>query len=182
MRRIAAWAQHGAGYPAGVKSRWSWAVIAGVAVAALVAVALLGRAVAGGSEPSSRADYQAAVVAARDRVDFALGRLSQAQSLDELTTRMDEAAVVIHRAAGDIRDTTPPAGLESQNGRLAVHLDSLSTDVQGIADQLREPGYEDLLQGSEGLDFPSWDKVNSVLAELKKQGIVVEPLSRHTTS
>lgn len=54
--------------------------------------------------------------------------------------------------------------------------------MQGIADQLREPGYEDLLQGSEGLDFPSWDKVNSVLVELKKHGIVVEPLSRHTTS
>jgi hypothetical protein len=182
MLRIAAGTQHEAGYPAEVKSRWSWAVIAAVAVAALVAVALLGRAVAGGSNPSSQADYQAKVVTERDRVDFALGRLSQAQSLDELTTRMDEAAAVIHKSAGELRDTKPPTGLESQNGRLAVHLESLSTDVQGIADQLREPGYEDLLQGSEGLDFPSWDKVNSVLVELKKHGIVVEPLSRHTTS
>jgi len=182
MLRIAAGAQHEAGYPADVKSKWSWAVIAAVAVAALVAVALLGRAVAGGSEPSSKADYQTAVVAARDRVDFALGRLSKAQSLDELTTRMDEAAVVIHKTAGELKGTTAPTGLESQNGRLVIQLDSLADDVQGIADQLRVPGYDDLLQGSEGLDFPSWDKVNSVLAELRKQGIVVEPLSRHTTA
>ena len=164
-----------------MKSRWSWAVIAGVTVAALVAAVVLGRAIAGGSEPSSRADYQVAVVTARDRVDFALGRLSRAKSLEELTTRMDEAAAVIDKTAGELDDTTAPADLESQNGRLVADLESLATDVQGIADQLRVPGFEDILRGSEGLNFPSWDKVNNVLVELRRLGIDVEPLSRHTT-
>ena len=91
---------------------------------------------------------------ARDRVDFALGRLSKAKSLEELTTRMDEAAAVIGKTAGELDDTTAPADLESQNVRLVAQLESLSTDVQGIADQLRVPGYEDILQGAEGLDFP----------------------------
>ena len=164
-----------------MKSRWSWAVIAGVTVAALVAAVVLGRAIAGGSEPSSRADYQVAVVTARDRVDFALGRLSRAKSLEELTTRMDEAAAVIDKTAGELDNTTAPADLESQNGRLVADLESLATDVQGIADQLRVPGFEDILRGSEGLNFPSWDKVNNVLVELRRLGIDVEPLSRHTT-
>jgi hypothetical protein len=164
-----------------VKSRWSWAVIAGVTVAALVAAVVLGRAIAGGNQPSSRADYQVAVVTARDRVDFVLGRLSRAKSLEELTTRMDEAAAVIDKTAGELDDTTAPADLESQNGRLVADLESLATDVQGIADQLRVPGFEDILRGSEGLNFPSWDKVNNVLVELRRLGIDVEPLSRHTT-
>ena len=95
---------------------------------------------------------------------------------------MDEAAVVIDKSAGELDDTTAPADLESQNVRLVAQLESLSTDVQGIADQLRVPGYDDILQGAEGLDFPSWDKVNTVLAELRELGIDVEPLSRHTTT
>jgi hypothetical protein len=94
---------------------------------------------------------------------------------------MDEAAAVIDKSAGELDDTTAPAGLESQNGRLVVQLESLAADVQGIADQLRVPGFDDILQGSEGLNFPSWDKVNSVLVELRRLGIDVEPLSRHTT-
>ncbi len=178
---FAAGAQHEAGYPPGVSSRWNWPIIAGVAIAALVAAVVLGRAFAGGGEPSSQADYQAAVVVARNRVDFALGRLSKAQSLEELTTRMDEAAAEIDKAAGELDDTTPPAGLESPHGRLVDDLGSLSTDVQGIADQLRVPGYDDILQGAEGLNFPSWDKVNNVLRELRRLGIKVELLSRHTT-
>ena len=164
-----------------MKSRWSWAVIAGVTVAALVAAVVLGRAIAGDSKPSSRADYQVAVVTARDRVDFALGRLSRAKSLDELTTRMDEAAAVIDKSAGELDDTTAPVDLASQNGQLVAQLESLATDVQGIADQLRIPGYEDFLKGAEGLDFPSWDKVNNVLVKLRVLGIDVQPLSRHTT-
>ena len=108
-----------------MKSRWSWAVIAGVTFAALIAAVVLGRALAGGNEPSSRDDYQLAVVTARDRVDFALGRLSKAKSLEELATRMDEAAAVIDKTAGELDDTTAPADLESQNGRLVVQLESL---------------------------------------------------------
>lgn len=164
-----------------MRSGWSWAVVAGVGVAALVAAVFLGRAIAGSNEPSTRADYQEAVVTARDRVDFALGRLSKAQSLDELITRLDEAAAVIDKSAKELDDTTPPANLESQHTRLVADLGTLVTDVQGTADQLRVPGYEDILTGAEGINFPSWDKINAVLRELQRLGIHVELLSRHTT-
>ena len=61
---------------------------------------------------------------------------------------MDEAAAVIDKTAGELDDTTAPADLESQNGRLVADLESLATDVQGIADQLRVPGFEDILLGA----------------------------------
>lgn len=159
----------------------NWAVIAGVAVAALVAAVLIGRAIAGGNEPGSRADYQEAVVANRDRVDFALGRLSKAQSLEELLTRMDEATAVIDKAAQELDEMTAPADLETENTQLVSHLEALTADLQGTANQLRAPGFEDLLAGAQGLNFPSWDKVNEVLGDLQKKGIDVELLSRHTT-
>jgi hypothetical protein len=57
----------------------------------------------------------------------------------------------------------------------------LATDVRGTAEQLRDPAFNDLLMGAEGLNFDSWDKINAVLAEMKAKGVVVQPLARHTT-
>jgi hypothetical protein len=162
--------------------RRAWLAI--IAVAAVVAggIVLAGLALGGSNDPSTVEDYQAAVVQARDRVDFSLGRLSQAQSLEELITRMDEAAATINGAEGELQDTTPPDTLSDQHRRLVKQVGVLATDVQATADQLRDPEFNDLLLGAEGLNFESWDKINAVLADMKAKGVVVEPLSRHTTS
>ena len=161
--------------------RGTWLVIAAVAVTAVV-VGVVGFALGGSDQPSSSAEYEAVVVQTRDRVDFVLGRLSTAQSLEELLTRMDEAAKTIHAAAGDLDEVTPPKALEDEHGRLVSQLETLSVDIQGTANQAREPGFETLLLGAAGLNFPSWDAINAILGELQKQGIDVQKLSRHATT
>ncbi len=163
-------------------SRGTWIAVAVVAIAIAIGVALAGLALGGGDEQSTAEEYQVAVVQARDRVDFALGRLSNAQSLDELIERLDEASAAIDNAGGELDGTTPPETLADTHERLVEQIGVLADDVQGTADQLRVPGFEDILQGAEGLNFESWDEINAELAKMKAQGVVVPPLSRHTTS
>jgi hypothetical protein len=160
--------------------RGIWVIVGAVVAAVAIAVAVVGLALGGGGGTTSVEDYEVAVVSARDRTDFALGRLSRAQSLDELLERMDEAAAAIDGAAGDLDDEGAPDAFEDEDEGLVRELHSLAEDVEGTAAQLRVPGYEDFLLGAQGLDFESWDKVNAILAELREQDIAVQPLSRHT--
>lgn len=124
-------------------------------------------------------ELEQSVVATRDRVDFALERITRAQSRAELLGRMDEAADTIAAAAGDLEGVGAPKGYESEVGELVGSLGQLAFDVQATADQIRQPGFGDLLTGTRGLSFESWDTVNVALAGLKKKGIEVAPLERH---
>lgn len=162
--------------------RGTWLAVGGVAIAALVAVGVVNFASTSDGSPSSSEEYEAEVVRNRDRVDFVLGRLSTAQSLEELLTRMDEAADTIDAAAGDLDDGTPPEALEDEHGRLVLQLETLSDDIQGTANQAREPGFESILLGAAGLSFDSWDEINAILKELRAQGVEVQPLSRHAAT
>ena len=155
-------------------------VLGAVAVAAIVAIAA-GCGLGGDDGATSQADYQTAVVNSRDRVEFALGRLPKAQTLDEFLERMDEAAETIDDTAGDLSDVGAPGDLEDPHERLVDQLGQLAADIQGTADQARVPGFEDILQGAQGLNFESWDEINAILAELRSQGIEVDPLSRQST-
>lgn len=160
----------------------TWLVVAGVAVAAIVAIAVVGLALGGNDSATSQKDYQTAVVNSRDRVEFALSRLSKAQTLEEFLNRMDEAADTIDDTAGDLDNAGAPSDLADPHERLVDQLRQLAADVQGTADQARVPGFEDILQGAQGLNFESWDKINAILAEFRRQGIEVDPLARQTTS
>ena len=95
---------------------------------------------------------------------------------------MDEAADTIDDIAGDLDDHGAPDDLTDQHERLVDQLEQLAADIQGTADQARVPGFEDILQGAAGLNFESWDEINAILAELRRQGIEVEPLVPLTTS
>jgi len=165
-----------------MRTRQTWIVIGAVAVAAIVAIVVVGLVRGGDESSTTQGEYQTAVVNTRDRVDFALGRLSKAQSLEELLERMDEAAGTIDDAAGDLDDLAAPTDLESPHERLVDQLGQLSADVKGTADQARVPGFEDILNGAAGLNFESWDKVNAILAELRRQGVEVEPLARQSAT
>jgi hypothetical protein len=159
----------------------TWLFVAAAVVATVAAVALVGLALGGGSgEATTKSEYQAAIVNTRDRIDFSLGRLSKAQSLEEFLGRMDEASATIDDAGDDLDDLGSPAALEDQHERLVDEIESLATDIQGTADQARTPGFEDILIGAAGLDFPSWDSINSIFAELRRAGIKVPPLDRKT--
>ena len=144
----------------------------------LVAVAILASGCGGGSTPSVQ-EFGQSVVTTRDRVDFALARTTRAQSKDELLERMDEAADAIDDAANDLEDVGAPEDFESEGGKLADSLHQLAFDVQATADQIRQPGFDDLLTGTRGLSFESWDKVNLALAGLIGKGINVSLLQQH---
>ena len=144
---------------------------------ALLATLVLVASGCGGGTPSTE-EYADSVVLNRNRVDFVLGRIVRAQSLEELLTRMDEAAVVIDRAAGDLEDTGAPDDFQPEADDLVTAFRQLSVDIQSTADQARVPGFEGLLtdQALQGLSFDSWDAANKALAGLAGKGITVSIL------
>jgi hypothetical protein len=144
----------------------------------LVSVATLAFGCGESSMPSVQ-ELERSIVATRDRVDFALARITRAQSKDELLRRMDEAADTIDDAAHDLEVGGASKDYESDVGNLVEALQQLAFDVKATADQIRQPGFGDLLTGTRGLSFESWDAVNLALAVLIEKGIDVALLERH---
>ena len=106
----------------------------------LLSVATLAFGCGESGKPSVQ-EFERSVVVTRDRVDFALERITRAQSRDELLGRMDEAAATIDAAARDLEGVGTPNEYESQVGKLVVSLRQLAFDVQTTADQIRQPGF-----------------------------------------
>jgi hypothetical protein len=153
--------------------------IVGVAIVALVTTAVVGIALGGGKDTTTQAEYQSTVVNARNRIDYALERIAESQSIDELTNRLDEAGVLINDAAGDLDDTAVAGGLEDENLQLVTTLRSYSSALSGTAATLRDPSLAPALEGFNSLSYPQWNTVNRILAKMKRQGINVPPLYRH---
>jgi hypothetical protein len=145
----------------------------------LLAVALVATACGGSGEPSVQ-EFEDAVVLSRNRTDFVLGRITRAQSLDELFTRMDEAAATISKTADELEETGAPADYQPEADDLVKWLRQLSVDVQATADQARIPGFEGLITQTNAISFDSWDSVNKALAGLAGKGIQVTILQRHS--
>jgi hypothetical protein len=141
-------------------------------------VALLAFGCGESTAPSVRVT-EASIVAARDRADFALERLTRARSRDELLARMDEGADAIEAAADDLEGIGANEDYADAVGLLVDSLRQLAFDVQATADQIRQPGFGDLLVDTRGLSFESWNKVNEALGDLRRKGIKVAPLERH---
>ena len=141
----------------------------------LLALGLVASACGGSGEPSVE-EFSDAVVLNRNRTDFVLGRITRAQSLEELFTRMDEAALTISKAADELEET----GYQPEADDLVKWLRQLSVDVQATADQARVPGFEGLITQTNAISFDSWDQVNKALAGLAGKGIEVMILQRHS--
>jgi hypothetical protein len=152
-------------------------------VLVLLAVLVLVAASCGGGQPSAE-DYADSVVLNRNRADFVLGRITRAQSPEELLNRMDEAALVIGKAVNELDDEGAPAEFQPEANNLVRWLRQLSVDIQATADQARVPGFEDLLtnQALQGLSFDSWDNANKALAGLAGKGIQVSILQPKSAS
>jgi hypothetical protein len=144
----------------------------------LLALGLVASACGGSGEPSVE-EFSDAVVLNRNRTDFVLGRITRAQSLEELFTRMDEAALTISKAADELEDTGAPSDYQPEADDLVKWLRQLSVDVQATADQARVPGFEGLITETNAISFDSWDEVNKALAGLAGKGIDVTILQRH---
>jgi hypothetical protein len=145
----------------------------------LLAALLLVTASCGGSGDPSPEAYSDAVVVNRNRVDFVLARITRAKSQDELIARMDEAALLIGKAGDELDDKGAPADFQPEADDLVKSLRQLSVDIQATADQVRQPGFENLFEGTRGLSFDSWDDVNKALAGLAGKGVRVTILQSH---
>jgi hypothetical protein len=145
----------------------------------LLALGLVASACGGSGEPSVE-EFSDAVVLNRNRTDFVLGRITRAQSLEELFTRMDEAALTISKAADELDETGAPSDYQPEADDLVKWLRQLSVDVQATADQARVPGFEGLITDTNAISFDSWDQVNKALAGLAGKGIEVMILQRHS--
>ena len=146
-----------------------------LAIASLAAIFVIAAAGCGGGGTASPAEYADAVVLNRDRVDFALARITRAQSQDELLNRMDEASTVIDKAAGELEDKGAPDEYQPEAGNLVKQLRQLSVDIEATAEQAQQPGFEGLVTDPhlQGLSFDSWTKMNKALAGLAGKGIKV---------
>jgi hypothetical protein len=149
-------------------------ILAAVAVFVLVAA---GATACGGGDDSSLEDYEASVVETRNSVDNALANISEAQSRKDFLNRMDQAAVLISRAADDLDDAEVAEGFEDETNELTAALRTLSTDLEQTAAQFRVT--PELFSQSQGLAFEGWTKTNEVLRGLAEQDIAVEPIANH---
>lgn len=146
-----------------------------LAIALLAAIFVIAAAGCGGGGTASPAEYADAVVLNRDRVDFALARITRAQSQDELLNRMDEAATVINKAASELEDKGAPDEYQPEADNLVKQMRQLSVDIRATAEQAQQPGFGGLITDPhlQGLSFDSWTKMNKALAGLAGKGIKV---------
>jgi hypothetical protein len=153
--------------------------LVGVAAAAVVTVVVVGMAFGGDTSPATKAQYQKTVVNTRNRVDYALERIAESQSVDELINRLDEAGSLVGDAAGDLDHAPVPQGLDAENAALVRTLRSYSQSLSNTAATMQDPSFAGSLSGINSLSYPQWDTVNRILAKLKAQGVNVPPLYRH---
>lgn len=133
----------------------------------------------GGGETASVEEFETTVVTTRDRVDFALSRITKAESKEDFLSRMEQASTTIDDAADDLAGVEPPEEYAPETTQLVDALHQLSVDLQATAEQIRQPGFENLIQNAAGLNFESWDKANLALAGLLGKGIDVKLIERH---
>ena len=132
----------------------------------------------GGTPTLSKPDYQASVVKARDRTDYALAQITQVKTKQAFLNQMETSADLIDNAADDFAGAGSAKGFEDTTSKLTEQFRQLAADLRGTSRQIDVPDYADLLN-SEGISFQSWVNINNIFASLGKQGIVVAPLKRH---
>lgn len=126
----------------------------------------------GGSE----ADFQADVVAARDRTQAALTQVTRAQSAEDLIARLRIAAADVRRAATDVREADAPGELADEEQALEDALRALSDEIVATVNTFSES--PELIATTRGFDFQAWYLVQDRLADLRRAGIEVPPLER----
>lgn len=155
------------------------AILVGVAVVAAFAVAVAIRAF-DGPGTATKADYQATVANARDRVDYALLQITKPSETNQLPDRFDQAAAVVGATAKDLDNAAVAKGFEDLNSQLADKLHEFSDQLANTADEFRDPSFADsALAGINSIGFTQWDDVNAILTKMNERGLKVQLLQRH---
>lgn len=146
-----------------------------LAALAVLALALLASGCGGGG--ASKDEFQADVVAARDRVDSALEQVTNATSVDDLLARLRIAAAEVRSAATDVSEAKAPEDLDDEKRKLTNTLSAFSEELAATVTTLET--LDAAAAETKGLDFQNWTKTQAVLAELRKAGVQVRALERH---
>jgi hypothetical protein len=155
-------------------------VIAGVIAAAALAAVIAMVALGGGRETATKAEYQATIVNARDRVDFAYADITKSDSVENFIERLDEASVRVGAVADDVSGAAVAEGFEDLNDELAERLNAFSSALAATADQFEDPSSAGFgLESITSFGLGEWDDVNATLTEMQKKGLKVELLGRH---
>lgn len=144
-------------------------------LALLLAAALVASGCGGGDSEPTVAEYEVSVNSTRDRVDFALARITKAKSQPELLDRMDEAAAAIDEAASELEDAGAPEQWKDETTQLTGALHQLSIDLEAVAHDVRN----NIVAAPQALNFDSWNKANLALAGLIGDGLNVKPIGNH---
>jgi hypothetical protein len=158
-------------------TRLALLIVAAVVAAFVAAVAI--RAFSGPGT-ATKAEYQATVQNARDRVDYALEQITKPTETDQLPDRFDQAAAVLAATSKDLDNAGVAKGFGDLNARLSDKLDEFSNELTNTAAQFRDPSFASgALGGINSIGFTQWDDVNAILTEMNKRGLKVELLQRH---
>lgn len=142
--------------------------------AVTAAVALL---VGCGGSGASKEDFQADMVAARDRVDSGLEQVTNATSVEDLLARLRIAAAEVRSAAQDVNEAEAPDGLGDEKRKFETTLRTFSDEIVSTVTTLET--FEGAAASTRGLDFQGWNAVQKRLAEFRSQGIRIPPLEKH---
>jgi hypothetical protein len=129
-----------------------------------------------GEERPSRADYEAGVVAARDRVSDSLSLTTQSTSPNQVLDRLRLTADVSRESADDLDELGTPEGLDEEGAQLVAALRFFADELEATAEALkgvREP----LLKRVEGLNFQGYTRIQRSLKALRSKGIEVPLLT-----
>ena len=128
----------------------------------------------GGDDPApTAAEFEQSVIATVDRVDFAVERITKADSKEEFLNRMVEAGVAIDAAATEYEETGFAEGFEVDGAKLGEALHALAVDLDAAASDIGNPAFGGLIAGTQALQFESWDNANLALATMAGKGLEV---------
>ena len=147
-------------------------LVLGVLVAVLALAGLAGC----GGEPSQE-EFEADMVAARDRVDEALEQVTNATSVEDLLARLRIASAEVRSAATDVSEADAPDDLKDEERALAATLLAFSSEITATVTTLED--LEGAAAETKGLDFQGWTDTQKRLEELRKAGVQVPNLERH---
>jgi len=151
-------------------------VLRPLVIATVLLVAAVSAGCAGGSV--SKQEFRQDVLSARNHADAGLAQVVDASSVEDLLARMRIAAVEVRDAATDVRKAPAPDELEDEREQLADRLLALSDEIVSTVETLE--AFPEQAASTNALNFAAWDAVQAALAKLRREGIDVRPLARHT--
>ena len=146
--------------------------------AAGILVAVLALAGCSGGD-DDKAAFEQEVVSARNTADSSFAYIKRPDSTNDLVRRLRASGDRLERVSGSVAEADAPDDLADERRQLALALSEMSKEMNAAANSI------EFVQEGEGtgadapvesLIFDTWDSVQSVLTDLRGQGIDVEPL------